>query len=172
MDAMWAVIFLLVALVAWWMSRRVQRASGLPRGTVIYRDSGGWERTEQPLFSARLGLTGRPDYLVRERGGVTPVEVKSMATPPGGPHAAHVYQLAAYCALVQEAYGQRPRQGLIKYADQTLAVDFTPELERELSALLKEIHAAGGADNVERSHDSPARCGGCGFVEVCDEALN
>jgi CRISPR-associated exonuclease Cas4 len=168
---MWAILFLVLAVVVWWLSRRTQQASGLPRGVVVYRDTGGGTRVEQPLYSARLGLTGRPDYLVQERRGVIPVEVKSMPAPPGGPHAGHVYQLAAYCALVAEAYGQRPKQGLIRYADQTLAVDFTPALERELNELLAEIHAARAADDMERSHNSPARCRACGFLEVCDEAL-
>jgi CRISPR-associated exonuclease Cas4 len=168
---MWAILLLILALVLWWLSRRAQGATGLPRGVVVYRDTGGGTRVEQPLYSARLGLTGRPDYLVQQRGGLVPVEVKSMAAPPGGPHAGHVYQLAAYCALVAEAYGQRPRQGLIRYADQTLAVDYTPALERELGELLREIHAAREADDQARSHDSPARCRACGFVDVCDEAL-
>jgi CRISPR-associated exonuclease Cas4 len=168
---MWAIVLLVLALVVWWLSRRLQQSSGLPRGVVVYSDAGGWTRNEQPLYSARLGLTGKPDYLVKQRGGVVPVEVKSVAAPTGGPHAAHVYQLAAYCALVEEAYGKRPRHGLIKYADQTLAVDFTPALERELRDLLDEMQAARAAEDVERSHDAPGRCRGCGFVEVCEEAL-
>lgn len=168
---MWAVLFLILAVVSWWLAQRTQQASGLPRGVVVYRDTGGGTRVERPLYSARLGLTGRPDYLVEQRGSVLPVEVKSMPAPPSGPHPGHIYQLAAYCALVTEAYGQRPRQGLIRYADQTLAVDYTPALERELRDLLAEIHAAHTADDLERSHNSPSRCRACGFVDVCDEAL-
>jgi len=169
---MWPFLLLLAALLMWLLSRRTERAAGLPRGVVVYSDTGGWTRTERPLYSARLGLSGKPDYLVRNRGGVVPVEVKSMTAPAGGPHAGHVYQLAAYCALVAETYAQRPRFGLIKYADQTLAVDYSPALERELGELLEEIHAAREAQEMERSHDSHARCRSCGFVEVCEEALS
>jgi CRISPR-associated exonuclease Cas4 len=149
----------------------VRRASGLPEGRVVYTDTGAWGRPERPLFSARLQLTGKPDYLVREGGAAIPVEVKSGRAPASGPYAAHVYQLAAYCALTAEAYGRRPAYGLIKYADKTLRVDFTPALESELLQLLGEMRADAGADDVARSHSSPARCRACGFAEVCEQRL-
>lgn len=169
---MWALLLLFLALIVWLLAGRAQRASGLPRGAVVYTDTGGWDRNEQPLYSARLGLSGKPDYLVRQGGGaVVPVEVKSMAAPPAGPHAGHVFQLAAYCALVAEATGRRPRFGLIRYADQTLRVDYTPALERDLLALLREMRAARAAADMDRSHDAPARCRACGFAAVCGQAL-
>jgi CRISPR-associated exonuclease Cas4 len=143
----------------------------LPEGAVVYSDTGGWSRVEQPLFSEAWQLTGKPDYLVRQRDGVIPVEVKSGQAPPGGPHPGHRYQLAAYCALVSEAYGRRPAYGLIRYADQTLAVRYTRELETELRSLLDDMRADAEADDVARSHDAAARCRACGLREVCDEAL-
>jgi CRISPR-associated exonuclease Cas4 len=168
---MWAIILLLLALAIWLLAGRAQRASGLPRGVVVYTDTGGWDRNEQPLYSAHLGLNGKPDYLVRQGGTVVPVEVKSMAAPPAGPHAGHVFQLAAYCALVAETTGRRPPFGLLRYADQTLRVDYTPALERELHALLREMRAARTAADVGRSHAVPARCRACGFAAVCGQAL-
>jgi CRISPR-associated exonuclease Cas4 len=164
-------LLILLALIFWFLSRRTREATGLPAGAVTYADTGGWGRAEKPLFSQRWQLTGKPDYLVRQAAGYVPVEVKSGRAPAGGPHASHIYQLAAYCALVTEAYGQRPAFGLVKYADQTLRVDYTPELEAELNDLLDAIRAAGAADDVARSHASPARCRACGFREQCRESL-
>ena len=165
------LVLILLALLFWFLSRRTREAAGLPEGAVVYTDTGGWGRLEKPLFSRRLQLTGKPDYLVREAAGYVPVEVKSGRAPAGGPHASHVYQLAAYCALVSEAYGQRPAYGLVKYADQTVRVDYTPELEGELVELMDDIRASESADDVPRSHDSAARCRACGFREACAEAL-
>lgn len=165
------LVLILLALVLWYLSRRVSEATGLPAGRVVYADTGAWGRVEKPLFSARLQLTGRPDYLVRDGEGYIPVEVKSGRAPAGGPHESHVYQLAAYCALVAEAYGRRPACGLIKYADKTLAVDYTPALESDLMAVLDDIRADAGENDVPRSHDSAARCRACGFREVCGEEL-
>ncbi len=168
---MLAIILLFLALLIWLLSQRVSKATGLPAGRVVYTDMGGWGRLEKPLFSQRLRLTGKPDYLVRDGDGYVPVEVKSGRAPAGGPYESHVYQLAAYCALVAEAYGRRPSYGLIKYADKTLAVDYTPEFESELMTLLDDIRTDSDADDVPRSHNSAARCRACGFREACGEAL-
>lgn len=165
------LILILIAVLLWFVSQRAQRASGLPAGRVVYTDTGGWGRPEKPLFSQRLQLTGKPDYLVREGAGYVPVEVKSGRAPVSGPYAAHVYQLAAYCALIAEAYGRRPAYGLIKYTDEILRVDFTPVLEAELLELLEEMRADADAEDVSRSHSSAARCRACGFREVCEESL-
>jgi CRISPR-associated exonuclease Cas4 len=164
-------ILLVLAVVVWLLARLARRGTGLPSGVVVYSDTGGWSRVEQPLFSAALQLAGKPDYLVRQRDSIIPVEVKSGQAPAGGPHLGHIYQLAAYCALVAEAYGRRPAYGLIQYADHTLAVSYTRELEAELRALLADMRADAEAGDVARSHDSAARCRACGYREVCDEAL-
>lgn len=168
---MFALLLVVIALLLWFLATRAQRATGLPTGRVIYTDAGGWGRLEKPLFSRELQLTGKPDYLVNERGRYIPVEVKSGRAPGEGPYPAHIYQLAAYCALVTETYNQRPTHGLIKYADKTFSVDYTPALESELLELLDSIRADAEAEDVARSHTLSARCSACGFREVCDESL-
>lgn len=165
------LLLLILALALWYLSRRISKVSGLPQGRIVYVDTGAWGRLEKPLFSNRLQLTGKPDYLVRDGSQVVPVEVKSSRAPAGGPYESHIYQLAAYCALVDEAVGRRPAYGLIKYADKTWAVDYTQTLEAQLESLLDEIRGNGAATNVVRSHNSAARCRACGFWEVCDERL-
>ena len=162
---------LLLALLVWFVSRWLSKVTGLPAGRVVYTDTGGWGRVERPLFSQRLQLTGKPDYLVRSGQGYIPVEVKSGRAPAGGPYESHIYQLVAYCALVADQYGRRPPYGLIQYADKTFAVDYTPALEAELLELLESIRADSDAEEVSRSHHSAARCRACGFHEVCEERL-
>jgi len=169
---LYALLLLGLALLLWLVAQRARQAAGLPAGRVVYSDTRAWGRPERPLFSSRLQLAGKPDYLVRAEGGYVPVEVKSGRAPREGAHAAHIYQLAAYCALVAEAYGVRPTHGLIKYADKIVAVDYTAQLERELRAILDDLRADGEADDVARSHSSAARCRACGFREVCDEHLD
>ena len=66
---------------------------------------------------------------------------------------------------------QRPTHGLIKYADKTFSVDYTPALESELLELLDSIRTDAEAEDVARSHNTPTRCSACGFREVCDESL-
>jgi CRISPR-associated exonuclease Cas4 len=165
-----SLLFLLVALGLFWMSARQRRAAGLPAGRVIYVDTRAWGPVEQPLYDAVLGLTGKPDYLVEQNGQVIPVEVKS-SRAGGSPHDSHIYQLAAYCLLVERQLGKRPPYGILHYPNRTFAIDFTPQLEANLLALLDEIHAMQRRKEVNRSHESPARCSRCGYRHVCDQRL-
>ncbi|HWT77906.1 MAG TPA: CRISPR-associated protein Cas4, partial [Candidatus Methylomirabilis sp.] len=60
-----ALLVLLAGYLFWKASRR-RAETGLPGGRVIYADPKQWGRVEEPLYDARLGLTGKPDYLVRQ----------------------------------------------------------------------------------------------------------
>ena len=152
--------------------KQQQRKAGLPAGRVVYDDSsrrGG--ETVQPLYSPRLGLSGKPDYIVIQRNTPIPVEVKSRRSPRE-PYDSHVFQLAAYCLLVEDHLGVRPPYGIIRYQDRTFQVDFTEALEDELLALLGEMRKEKVSIAPHRSHDVPMRCKGCGFRDVCEESLN
>jgi CRISPR-associated exonuclease Cas4 len=165
-----ALILFLVALVILWQAGRRQRAIGLPAGRVIYTDMRGWGPVEQPLYDPELGLTGRPDYLVEQAGRLIPVEVKSRPVS-SAPFDAHVYQLAAYCLLVHRNLGKRPEYGILRYPNRTYAIDYTPQLERELLRMLTQVRLQDRLKDVPRSHDSPQRCAGCGFRSICDQRL-
>lgn len=165
------ILFLvLLGIVLLWQSGRRQKASGLPAGRIIYADMRAWGPVEEPLYSARLGLTGRPDYLVQKGSQFIPVEVKTSRVA-GAPYDAHVFQLAAYCLLVEAAYGERPSYGILHYPNRTFAIDFTPQLENALLGVLDEMRSQERRKEVSRSHESPARCSHCGYRSVCDQAL-
>ena len=170
------LFILFLGLLLLWQARRQRQAGGLPGGRLVYSDTGAWgARLEQPLYAAELGLTGKPDYLVEQGPHLIPVEVKSSRGPRQAPYDSHIYQVAAYCLLVEAIYEKRPPYGLLHYTDgehsQTYAIDFTPQLEAELRVLLGEMQAGRGRKAPERSHDSPARCQSCGFRAVCDQVL-
>jgi CRISPR-associated exonuclease Cas4 len=83
-------------------------------------------------------------------------------------------QLAAYCLLVEETYGQRPPYGLVLYADnaeQAYEIDYTPDLEDELLNILDEMRLALDEDDAPRDHEQVARCRACGYRRACDQAL-
>lgn len=168
------VIFILAVLLAalglylLWQANRQRQATGLPGGRVIYADPRTWGPVEKPLYDARLGLAGKPDYLVEQGRIILPVEVKTGRTPPA-PHDAHIFQLAAYCLLVERTFGVRPPYGILHYPQRTFAIDYTPELEAALLEILSEMRAAERRGEAHRSHDAPARCARCGFRSVCDE---
>ena len=165
-----AILLILLALLIFWQSTRQRKEAGLPGGRIIYTDTGGWGKLERPLYDGALGLTGKPDYLVQQNGRIIPVEVKS-GRAPEAPYDSHIYQLAAYCLLVEKTYGKRPPYGIVHYNDRDFAVDFTPELEASLLDLLAEMRRDETRADVDRSHEQAARCARCGFRKRCDRSL-
>ncbi|OGO35014.1 MAG: CRISPR-associated protein Cas4 [Chloroflexi bacterium RBG_16_57_11] len=165
-----ALIIFIIALVLLWQAGRRQNTIGLPAGRVIYSDTHEWGPVEQPLYDAELGLVGKPDYLVESGGQLIPVEVKSTPVTTA-PYDAHIFQLAAYCLLVQRHFGKRPAYGILHYPNRTFAIDYTAELEKQLLELLVEMHAQERRKELPRSHNSAARCSRCGFRGICNQRL-
>lgn len=165
-----ALLLITAALVLIAGAALLRRRSGLPWGRVLRDDAGAGRALERPLSSRRLGLTGKPDYLIERGGAQIPVEVK-----PGRrarePYASDLMQLAAYCALVEETSGRAPPYGLLRYAEATFRLDYTPAVRERLLEILDEMHDMLDADDAARSHDDPRRCAGCGFRAICDDSL-
>ena len=164
------LLLFLIALVLLWQSNRQRKQAGLPGGHVVYTDTRAWGKVEKPLFDQALGLTGKPDYLIEHEGQLIPVEVKTGRTPEA-PYDSHIFQVAAYCLLVEKTYGKRPAYGLIHYPHRDFAVDFTPQLESALLEQLAEMRRDEVRRDVPRSHDEPMRCRACGFRKICDQKL-
>jgi CRISPR-associated exonuclease Cas4 len=169
-----ALLFV-IGITLFWLGYRRREATGLPVGDVIYSDTGVWQAVAEPLVSRRYGLVGRPDYLVTlaGRGGssIVPVEVKS-ARSPSRPHASHVLQLAAYCLLVEDVFGERPSFGLLRYANATLHIPFTAQLRQQVLDTAAEIRAGRTATALPRSHTDAGRCRACSYRQACgSEAL-
>ncbi|HVN54818.1 MAG TPA: CRISPR-associated protein Cas4 [Anaerolineaceae bacterium] len=160
----------LLAILLFWQAARQRKSTGLPGGRVIYSDTRGWGPVEEPLYDARLGLAGKPDYLVRQGEQVIPVEVKTGRTP-SSPHDAHIFQLAAYCYLVERTRGVRPPYGILHYPQRTFAIDYTPALEKAFIDLIAEMRAAERRGEADRSHEAPSRCARCGYRSKCDQRI-
>ena len=118
---------------------------------------------------------GKPDYLVEVSGEgrrlVVPLEVKSRKQP-SNPDPGHLLQLATYCLLVEDVYGERPPHGYLRYADATVKVAYTDDLRSAVLSSAAAIRKARSAANVARSHQDARRCQRCGYIESCGaEAL-
>jgi CRISPR-associated exonuclease Cas4 len=165
-----AILILIVSMILLWQSNRQRRQAGLPGGRVVYTDTRAWGTVESALYDHNLGLTGKPDYLIERDGQLIPVEVKTGRTPDA-PYDSHIFQVAAYCLLVEKTYGKRPVYGLIHYPRRDFAVDYTSELESALLEQLAEMRRDDTRRDVPRSHEEPMRCRSCGFRKVCDQKL-
>lgn len=169
MKLILGLALLLLSLLLYILSRKKMQAAGLPGGRVIYSDTGRWEKLEKPLYDPISQITGRPDYLVRLDEFVIPVEVKS--GHPVSPYDSHIFQLAAYCLLVESEFGKRPPYGIIHYHHRSFSIEYTEEMEQALKALLTEMRQDDRRRNIARSHEHAGRCRNCGFNRSCDQRL-
>lgn len=167
------IIFLLVILGIFllWQSSRQRKSTGLPEGKLVYSDTGAWGKVEKPLYDSYYNLTGKPDYIFEKDGAWIPVEVKSVPAPLQ-PYESHIYQLAAYCLLVERTMNKRPPYGYLHYRNHTFAIDFTPELEESLLEMISHMREdEKSRKGPHRSHQTTARCLHCGYRNHCDEAI-
>jgi CRISPR-associated exonuclease Cas4 len=167
---LFALLMVLLAIILLWFSRRQEKASGLPGGKVIYADTKTWGAVKEPLYDPALGLTGKPDYLVEQGKLIIPVEVKS-SRARHGPYDSHIFQLAAYCLLVERHFRKRPTYGILHYPNRTFRIDYTPGLEAAVHDLLAEMRANESHKEIHRSHETPGRCQHCGFRSECAERM-
>jgi len=162
-----AGVLSLLAYLVWRGGTRSRARAGLPRGEVVYADTGDW-RQGKPLYAPRYGLSGKPDYLVRAGQEIVPVEVKP-SRRASEPYEADVLQLAAYCLLVEEEFGQSPSHGLLRYRDQTFRIPFDRRLRETLLSVMEDMRLDLEESDVPRSHDDPTRCRFCGHRAHCEQ---
>ena len=98
---MFFLIALIAAALAWFVGRGLFARTGLTTRDILYADVGSTFPQPAPLVSKRYRLSGKPDYLVRVKEGIAPVELKSSRSPSSGrPYDGHLFQLAAYCIRI------------------------------------------------------------------------
>src|SRR5579862_1492003 len=113
---MFFLVALIAAALAWFVGRGLFARTGLPTRDILYADVGSTFPQPAPLISKRYRLSGKPDYLVRVKDGIAPVELKSSRSPSSGrPYDGHLFQLAAYCLLVEDVYRVSVPYGLVRY---------------------------------------------------------
>jgi CRISPR-associated exonuclease Cas4 len=163
-----ALVLALAALVYLALGRLThhERAKiGLDNGVLVAADD---SRLGSPtLRSARLGLIGRPDHLLRSGNVLIPVEQKPSARRA---YPSHMLQVAAECMLVQEVYGVRPPYGLLVLAGGVQErIQFTPALERRLLQAMAEMRALLNAGTEPGAIWVAPKCQACGFRDTCWE---
>lgn len=166
----------LLALAIWLTRHSLHnaQATGLPGAQVaiVYNDSGAKEEVEEPLFSAHYGLTGKPDYVLRTRRGLVPVELKPLRQA-AQPYESDILQLAAYCLLLEDVWQQTPPYALLRYRDKTFRIEWNATLRQTLLETLAEMReldafpAYEDGPMPEPQHDMTSRCRSCGFRYIC-----
>ena len=170
MYTLLSAVLIAAAVYLFWQSARLKRKTGLPSGKVIYTDTHLWRELDRTLYDGTIGLAGRPDYIIQRPGEIIPVEIKSKNIK-SYPYNSHVLQLAAYCRLVDTNFEIRPEIGILQYSNRTFEIEYSERLESDLLEIIESIQEKSPPAEVHRSHQSAAKCSGCGYASICDEAL-
>ena len=167
-----SVIFILSILLfyrAWHLHRKTkitQKTQHIQPGVITYSDL---NVPANPMFSKRLHLTGKPDYIVKQRGNYIPIEVKSgqYRQPP----TYHILQLAAYCHLIEETYQCFVPHGILVYPDNHFTIPFDPTLRFHLESTIRSMRNSMKKGSSMRNHNDPKRCRHCSMKTQCKENL-
>ena len=149
-----AATLVVLAIVLFLLAARSRMKTGIPAGEVFYQDLPGQPFFGEPLRSKALGISGKPDCLVRAADGTVPVELKNSSRPParGGVYANHMIQALAYCALVEKQMKVRVPYALVIYAGQQVRkVEFTEERCQRLLQTIREVELARAQMTANRN---------------------
>ncbi len=155
-------LLLLFALILILAGRAIRGKLGLGNGGSVSVD-------RITLTSARYGLTGRPDRLIRAGRTMVPEEWKSSRKV----WPSHEAQLGVYFILIEDHFRVRPPHGFIVLGDGSRhLVKNTPELRAfvlEKAAGIRE--ARQQLAEPIRVQPRPGQCRACGMRPYCGQAI-
>ncbi len=144
---------------------RKRRSLSIPRGEEVYQDIQGKGKV---LVSRSLGISGKPDMVMRSGNNIIPYEYKS--TDADRPRDGHLYQMFAYFAILEENYPDAAiPYGILKYKNAAFKVHNTRENRQRLMEIIDEMRLIDR--EPVRNHDNRGKCFRCSFREVCRQSL-
>lgn len=120
------------------------------------------------LFSKRYRIAGKPDYIIKKDNYYIPIEVKSGSYL--NPQKNHILQLATYCQLVEDNYGNFVPYGILKYKNSEFKIPFDPKLRFELESVINKMKNTLNK-KVVKNHNDPKKCKICSMNIYCTKKL-
>jgi CRISPR-associated exonuclease Cas4 len=156
-----AALVLVVGLLLAGLGRGMRRRRGLGMGQTVSLD-------KVTLTSRRLGLTGRPDRLIKTGGTIIPEEWKSSRSVRDS----HRAQMGVYFLLIEEQLRVMAPHGFIVCGDGTRhRIENDDRLRAWVLELVEGIRAARAAITQPIAvNPSPGQCRGCGQRRNCGQA--
>jgi CRISPR-associated exonuclease Cas4 len=154
-----AILAILAGLLLAGLGREMRRRRGLGMGQTVSLD-------RVTLTSRRLGLTGRPDRLIKTDRTIIPEEWKSSRHLRDS----HRAQLGVYFLLIEEKFRVRPPYGFVVCDRIRHRVENTAELRAWVLGLVDQIREARAAVTVPLPvAPTPAQCRSCGQLANCGQ---
>lgn len=160
------IILILLGLYYSWRHYHIQQSQHIPQGKITYSDL---HIPEKSLYSPRYRLAGKPDYIVKQKDSLLPVEVKS--GPYTQPQIHHIMQLTAYCILLEDTYQTFVPHGVLIYPSGKYTIKMNPKVRFELEQIMHEIKYSKRSQTVYRNHHDEWKCRSCSLRQCCSEKM-
>lgn len=156
-----AALAMLAGFLLMLAGRTMRAGRGLAAGKTVSLD-------QVTLRSQRLGLTGRPDRLIKAEGTIIPEEWKSSRVLRPW----HRAQMGVYFVLIEEELKIRPPHGFIICGDGTRhRIENDDRLRSWVLGLAGQIREARGEITVPIPvYPRPGQCPPCGMRAHCRQA--
>lgn len=145
---------------------RAHESVDIPDGLLR---EGVWVERSLPVWSERLGLSGRGDVVEFVEGVPYPVEHKvGSKWPKELARKAAEVQLCAQGMCLEEMFGVPVLAGALFYkaSRRRLEVAFTPELRAEVERIIAEVRRLLEQDQLPPPV-ADARCPNCSLIDTC-----
>jgi len=145
----------------------IKKRHKIQTGKITYSDL---NKPAKPFFSRRYKIAGKPDYIIKKNNTYIPVELKN--SRQNQPQKNHIYQLAAYCQLLEENYGDFVPYGVLVYNNtHQYKIPFDPKIRFDLETTLKKMRGLLNNKKVKRNHNEPNKCINCSMKNYCYDKL-
>lgn len=145
----------------------IRSINQIPKGRITYTDL---NKPSEPLYSKRYRISGKPDYIVKIKDYIVPVELKSGSYSK--PYKNHILQLAAYCQIIEDVYNVFVPYGILVYDEESYRIPFNPSLRFELVNVIDKMRQHLLSDTeLELNHHDPNRCYNCSMLKYCTKRL-
>jgi CRISPR-associated protein Cas4 len=162
-----SVVLLAVSKVIHRNARSLKTKHKIQDGKITYSDL---SKPSKPFFSKRYRIAGKPDYVVKRNKHYIPVEVKTGIHIE--PQKNHIFQLAGYCHLLEENYGDFVPYGILVYNDMyQYKIPFDPRIRFEFESTVKTMRNAMKTGRIARNHSNSHKCKSCSMQTYCDIKL-
>lgn len=115
-------------------------------------------------------IVGKPDYIVEKKGLKIPVEIKTGYC--NSPKSNHVFQLAAYCHLIEENFSVFVPYGVLVYSNSfEYKIPFNPNVRFELENIIKNMRFSMVTKDISRNHNDGKKCINCSMRKHCYDKI-
>jgi len=146
---------------------KIKTKNLIQEGRITYSDL---SIPANPFFSKKYKITGKPDYIVKQNKYFIPVELKT--GNHNEPQKNHIFQIAAYCQLLEENYRRFVPYGILVYNNKVqYKIPFDPLIRFELESTIKKMKYSIKTGKIIMNHSDFRRCKACSMRAYCNNKI-